>query len=358
MILETHSRILIIKPSSLGDVIHTLPLVHALKRCRPGCHIGWVVQQASASLLRHDSTVDTVHEIDVPSTSDPQAGRGAYGRALCGTVSAWRDLRRQLRVAPYDLVLDLHASWRSALFALLNPGGCRIGFADAREGNTLIQHEQVPVSRPMHALEKNNLFAAHLGCPVQEEDLRLPVGEGPRQQVDDFLAKLGQAGQQRLVCLNPTARWASKFWTVAGWAELADLLAQEAGATVLFGGSPSDLPYIERIVAAARSTPIVAAGRLDLAGTAALLQRIDVYVGLDSGPMHMAAMAGRPVVAMFGPTNPELVGPYGPGHRVLRRGELACLGCRRRQCPAPICLHGITAQSVFAAVREVSPWND
>ncbi|OQX05938.1 MAG: ADP-heptose--LPS heptosyltransferase, partial [Desulfobulbaceae bacterium A2] len=193
MTLASTSRILIIKPSSLGDVIHTLPLVHALKRCRPASRIGWVVQRGSASLLRHDPAVDAVHEIDVPSTSDPQAGRGAYGRALRGTVAAWRDLRRQLAAMPYDLVLDLHASWRSALFALLNPGGRRIGFADAREGNGLVQHERVPVPGPMHALDKNNLFAAHLGCPVQPQDFRLPVGEGPRQRVEEFLAAQGVA---------------------------------------------------------------------------------------------------------------------------------------------------------------------
>jgi len=356
MMFAANSRILLIKQSSLGDVVHTLPLAHALKRCRPDCRIGWVVQRDSAPLLRHDPAVDRLHEIDIPSTSDPQAARGAYLFALRGMLRAMMALRGQFRAEPYDLVLDLHASWRSGVMALLNPGGRRIGFADAREGNTLVQHEKVFVSGKMHALDKNNLFAAHLGCPVQPEDFHLPLGRSAEAAAARFLSEQGVTPTARVACLNPAARWASKFWTVDGWAELADLLALEHGVTVLLGGSEGERDYVTGIAAVARSRPVVTAGRLDLAQSAALLRRADVYVGLDSGPMHMAAMAGTPVVALFGPTQPELVGPYGSGHRVLRREALSCLGCRRRHCPDPVCLHGITAREVLHAVLAVSQW--
>ncbi|MFH0825261.1 MAG: glycosyltransferase family 9 protein, partial [Pseudomonadota bacterium] len=114
-------RILIIKPSSLGDVVHTLPLVHAIKRHCPTCFIGWVVQRGFRAVLEHDPAIDEIIPIFIPSTSDPKAGKGAFIGAFRATIAVLRDLRVRFRCRPYDLVLDLHASFRSGLLALANP---------------------------------------------------------------------------------------------------------------------------------------------------------------------------------------------------------------------------------------------
>jgi ADP-heptose:LPS heptosyltransferase len=350
----TGTRILIVKPSSLGDVVHTLPLVHALKRENPTCYIGWVIQTGLAGIIEADSAVDEIIPISIPSTSDPAATRGDFLRATKATISTLMRLRKKFRDSPYDLVLDLHASFRSGLLGLMNPGGARIGFADAKELNTRFQDRLLgPNPLRPHAVDKNLLYADYFGCPTQPEDFRVVAGTRARGQVQEFLRQMRVPSDRKLVYANPASRWLTKYWSVPEWAELADLLAHEADATVIFGGSADDLTYVAEIVELTKVPPVISAGRLNLAGSVALLEAADVYVGVDSGPMHIAAFTGTPVVALFGPTDPAKVGPYGRGHVVIRREDLDCLACRKRFCDHRTCLEGITAEQVYDAVREI-----
>ena len=354
----TDKRILIVKPSSLGDVVHTLPLVHALKRNHPSCFIGWIVQKGFQGILQSDPAIDEIIPISIPSTSDPHAARGAFIRAASATLATLRRLRKGFKNHPYDLVLDLHASFRSGLLGLTNPRGFRIGFRDAKELNTLFQHRLVgnnPDNR--HAVDKNVAFAEYLECSTLPEDYRIVVDPKARKRVSEFLQESGVPEGARIVYANPAARWETKYWTEEAWAELADLLIERAGAAVVFSGSPDDVSYIRTISDRMKQRPIIAAGRLNLAEAVALIEASNVYVGVDSGPMHIAAFAGTPVVALFGPTDPAKVGPYGEGHRVIRRTELDCLACRKRSCSDRICLEGISAQAVFDATIELMGWS-
>ncbi len=353
MQLNNFKRILIIKQSSLGDIIHTLPVVHALKRCHPEAYVGWVAQKGFCSLLEQDPDVDEVIAVQISSTSDPHAGRGAYWQALRETVAALSDLRQRFKKNPYDLVLDLHASFRSSLIGLTNPGGQRVGFGDAREFNTLFQHHRIPVHGPMHAVDKNLLFCDYLSCPVTSEDFRFHVDKNDHALVDAFLQKHGWTEGRRIVYVNPAARWITKYWTVENWAKLCDRLIREIGAVVVLASGGQDREYLLKIAGMMKEKPVVAAGSLTLNEAVALIQKSAVYVGLDSGPMHMAAMAGIPVAALFGPTNPELVKPYGTKHRIILNESLDCLGCRKRSCDNPLCLHGISVDRVFQEVVDL-----
>jgi ADP-heptose:LPS heptosyltransferase len=125
---------------------------------------------------------------------------------------------------------------------------------------------------------------------------------------------------------------------------------------VVFAGSTVDIPYIRSITERTKKHAVVAAGKLTLAESTALIEASDVYVGVDSGPMHIAAFAGTPVVAIFGPTDPAKVGPYGEGHRVIRHDGLDCLACRKRSCDDHRCLHEITHQRVFDVTMELLHW--
>ena len=346
-----NKSILIVKPSSLGDIVHTLPVVHALKRCSPGCRIGWIVQKAFAQILEQDPAVDRVYPIGISSTSEPQAGRLAYVRAFRETIVTLRDLRRLLRLAPYDLVLDLQASFRSGLLGLSNPGGVRMGFVDARELNPLFQHQRIAVPPACsHAQDKNLLFSSCLGCPAGKEDFYLCTGEQADRRAEEFLAQHNVADGDMVIYLHAAARWQTKFWRQERWAALADRLLRE-GLRVVFGGSGKEREYLAQIVNQMAQVPMMAAGELDLAASAALLKKASLYIGLDSGPMHMAALAGVPVVALFGPTHPERVGPYRVEHRIVRDTRLDCLGCRKRSCPHLSCMENISVDMVHAAAR-------
>ncbi len=347
-----NARVLIIKPSSLGDIVHTLPVAHALKRCRPGITLGWVVQKPFLPLVAADPAVDRVYGIDIPSTSEPGAGQGVWWRAGRATVSALLRLRRQWRRDPHDLILDLHGSLRSGLIGRMNPGGTRIGFADARELNPLFQDERIVVPREVvHAQAKNLLFCDHLGCTATDEDFFLHCPGEDRRVAAEFLRgrDVDTAG---LVYGNPAARWRSKFWLAERWAELGDRLA-ERGLILVLGGSAGDQALAREIADRMRARPLIAAGRLDLLQSAALIQMSRCYVGVDTGPMHMAALSGIPVVALFGPTHPERVGPWRVRHRVVQADGMTCLRCRKRECPDPACMRGISVDMVLAAMDSV-----
>ena len=348
-----NKKILVVKPSSLGDIVHTLPLVHGLKRCFPDCVIGWIVQQGFAPLLAADEAIDQVHSIHIPSTSDPQAGCLAWLQALRATVTTLQTLRTTFAREPYDLILDLHASFRSGLLGRTNPGGTRLGFRDARELNTFFQQQLVAVPTTVqHALSKNLLFADQLGFQTSKEDFYMRCRDTDQQAVQLFLDEHSLARETVLIYANPAARWQTKFWPADSWADLADRFAEQ-GMVMVFGGSSADTAYIATITSQMKSRAVTAAGRFSLPGSLALIQQAALYVGLDSGPMHMAALSGTPVVALFGPTHPERVGPYGVEHRLVRcidqeSGQLlACLECRKRSCSHLSCMKGITPSQVF-----------
>jgi ADP-heptose:LPS heptosyltransferase len=341
-------RILILKPSSLGDVVHTLPLVHALKRGAPDCVIGWVVQDAFVGILKDDPAIDALHTINIPSTSDPHAPAGVAREALRATFSSVRALRAAFRAAPYDIVLDLHASFRSGILGLANPGGIRLGFDEAKELNTLFQNILVsPGPGVTHAVDRNAAFAPALGQRVAPEDFRLVYGAYERQAALRFLAAKSVTPDERLIYANPAARWVTKLWTVERWAKLADSLIGELGAQVIFAGASGDVPYLRAVTELMKRRAFICAGKLSLGASAALADLCAAYVGVDSGPMHIAAMLGKPVVALFGPTDPAKVGPYGKGHVVIRREDLDCLGCRKRSCARRVCLEDLSHLTVF-----------
>lgn len=353
----TDKRILIVKPSSLGDIVHTFPVVHALKRCYPSCFIGWIVQEPFADLVRSDPGVDEAIPIGIPSTSEPGAGRDVYLKAAKATLGTLARLRRQFIGNPYDVVLDLHASLRSGFLGMVNPGGYRIGFADAKELNPWFQDRKLSTDpdKP-HAVDKNLAFVREFGCTPHPADFRISTTDEARNRIQSFLQDVGTVRGRRSVYANPGTRWATKYWTVDHWAALTDMLAHKANTTVVFAGSVADKAYIRSIVDRISVDAIDASGRFSLTETVALLEACDAYVGVDSGPMHMAAFAGIPVIALFGPTDPKLVGPYGNGHLVVRREDLPCLGCRKRSCEQRECLEGLTADQVFQRMVKFLSW--
>lgn len=200
-------RLLLIKQSSLGDIVHTLPVAHALKRCFPECQLGWVVERNFAPLLERDQSIAHIHPVHIASTSEPGAKRRVYITALLQMVSTLRTLRRAFHARPYDFVLDLHASWRSGLFARMNPRGRRFGLADAREGNTWFQHHLVGgAATTVHAVDKNLLFCSALGCPPQEDDFYLATNNADDQQAIAFLEANALGPGTPFVYFNPAAR--------------------------------------------------------------------------------------------------------------------------------------------------------
>jgi heptosyltransferase-1 len=334
--MEPYRRILIIKPSSLGDIIQALPTLAALRNTYPGAHIAWLVKRQWAALLERAEGIDQIWPVD-PG------------------LAGWLSLVSSLRRARYDLIADLQGLFRSAAMARLTGCRTRIGFANGREGSPVFYTRRVPVlTADMHAVDRYLLIAMAAGAKVDRVEFRLRIDQSDQRQVVRLLSQHGMNGSDPWIAMNVSARWPTKRWPAECFAEVADRLRQEKiGQAALIGG-PDDRDAALAVKTHMKSTPIDLTGKTSLGLLPALLRSTALLVTNDSGPLHLAAAVGTPVVALFGPTNPIRTGPYGGGHRVLRSG-IPCSPCFSRVCRNLIhleCLKTISPDHVFEAARE------
>ena len=315
-------RILLIKLSAVGDVVHTLPVLAKLRQRFPAAQIDWLIKPECADLVRCHPALSGL--VSFPR----RAAGGAWPQAV-QMMAALRAVRR----ARYELAVDLQGQMRSAAFALASRAPVRIGFARAREGAWLAYSHRIPVpSLDHHAADRNLWLGRLLGFAPDAPDFRLYLPPDAVPATAALLLRHGLVGR-RFAVLVPGTLWQTKHWSIAGFATVGRHLA-ERGLSVVLAGADRDRP-LAAAVAAACPGAIDLAGETSLGRLAALLQQAAICVTNDSGPMHIAAALGTPVVAAFGPTNPVRTGPYGQPDAVVRAG-VPCSPCyirRLRRCP-------------------------
>lgn len=340
-------RILIIKPSSLGDIVHALPVLAALRRAHPNAHIAWLVGTNFEPLLVGHPLINELIPFD----------RSHYGkmwrspRALADFCRLMWRLRRQR----FDLVLDLQGLMRSGLMAYFSGAMHRVGFASARELAWLFYSRRVRVPDLLtHAVDQNAHLATDLGLHVDTHDFPLAITEAERTRARNILNSA--SGNRLLLHFTAVvvgARWTSKLWPTARFAELIDRLHAEGEPRCVLLGAPSDRAISDEIVRQTRQPPLDLVGKTTLRELTALLDLTERVFCLDSGPMHIAAALGKPVVAIFGPTNAARTGPYSPFATVVSR-DIPCAPCYRRNCPLGhhACMEELTVAEVLASVRK------
>lgn len=344
-------NILIVKLSAIGDVIHTLPALNAIRRRYPRARITWLVEEAAAGLIEGHPAIDRVlvsrRKRWFKGLSGPQRAR--YTRRVIAFL-------RELRDTHYDMILDFQASLKGGLLIALARGRRKIGFGQGlehQEHSYLFLNETVPaIDMEIHALTRGLILLEKVGIPVDRIEYRLPVSDRDRGDIQQMLADAGVDHRARLVAINPVAQWETKLWDNLKFAGLADLLIERYDVTVVFSGGPADRPTVDAITAAMRHTALNFTGRTSLIGLAALYERAACLVSTDTGPMHLGAAVGIPVVALFGPTAPWRTGPFGRGHRVVRT-DCSCAPCFKRRCGTTHCMTGITVEKVAAEIEQL-----
>jgi heptosyltransferase-1 len=337
--LSRHPRILLVKLSSFGDVLHALPTLEALRAANPLAHITWLVEAAYAPLLSGHPALDEVWV----------APRLRPGEFFSGSNPArLRRLVRQLRARPFDLVVDLQGLFKSAVWVALANSPRKVGYNRTRELSYLALTERVPPFDPEdHAVNRYLNLAHYLGAPPALPVFRLGLDAGA-----DISALIPDGTDRPLAVLHPGARWASKLWPPASWARLAAWLSRDRGFQVAVTGSAADRELVAAILQQSEAPLLNLAGRTSLAELAAVLRRARLAVTTDTGAMHLAAALGTKVVALFGPTAPWRTGPFGSGHLVVRLG-LPCSPCFKRHCPAPRCLTELYPEMVRGACEKI-----
>ncbi len=339
---DEHPRILIVKLSSLGDVLHALPTLEALRAAYPLAQITWLVEAAYEPLLAGHPALD---EVWVAPRLRPG---GVFSGASRGLL---RGLLRRLRTGRFDLVIDLQGLMKSAVWVALARSPRKLGYDRTRELSYLALNERLaPFDPEAHAVLRYLNVACHLGAPKRPPRFRVGLGAGTG------VSHLVTDDRRPLVVLHPGARWPSKLWPAAAWARLGDRLGADSGETpglkLAITGSPADKWLAAEIKQKMREPAINLAGRTSLAELAALLRRASLVVTPDTGAMHLAAALGTRVAALFGPTASWRTGPFGPGHVVVRLG-LDCSPCFKRRCPAPRCLTDLAPETVLAACEKI-----
>jgi heptosyltransferase I len=330
------ARILLIKPSSLGDIIHTFPVVSAIKAQWPGSHLTWVVKRQWAELVGRAAGVDRVWPVEM-------------------MVGSWMKEGLVLRAERFDLAIDLQGLFRSGILARLSGAPMRIGFANGREGSPWFYTQRVPVPNPdVHAVDRYLSVVAALGASLPEKPrFGFKLMEEDVAAIRELCQRRGLAVDRPWVAMNLGARWPTKRWPLASFAAVVDQLHDRHLDPVVVIGSSDERPYTNELRTLTTRPFIDLTGEIPLRWLPALLSKATAMITNDSGPMHIAAALGVPVVAMFGPTSATRTGPYGVGHQVLR-SRISCSPCFSRLCrhtPEMECLHLITPTHVVDAAR-------
>ncbi len=365
------SRILLIKPSALGDVVHTIPVLVKLRARYPSARIDWLITPENADIVRCHPALSNV----VLFARRDFSKRGRRWRALV----AFFDLLKQIRRAKYDLVVDMHGQLRSAFFALVSGAHVRIGFdrpikrvltvsaehdlrnvpshgwRGAREGSWIAYTHRVSIpTLDVHAIDRYLWVGPLLGFDDDPPDLTIHLSSDTVRNVEQLLEEQGVTPDMPLVILVPGTIWETKHWTIEGFAGVARHFLHD-GFAVALAGTMRDQERCRQIAAAAPGACDLS-GKTTPAELAALIRRAEVAVTNDSGSMHVAASLGKPMVSVFGPTNPVHIGPYQRPESVVRV-DLPCSPCNYRrlsQCPFDhACMKQLTPEMVVERVRKI-----
>jgi heptosyltransferase-1 len=343
-------RLLVVRLSAMGDVIHTLPAAQALREAFPEAMIGWVIEERWAELLCAPGTplrgprlaqrplVDWVHPVSLMGW-----------RKSLFTVSTLQQIAKvwnDVRAAHYDVAVDLQGAIRSAVLARWSGARAVYGAAEARESPASLWYSRPVVARGAHVVEQNLAIASAVaGRQLRLPRVELPIDPGMDESISEGLA---QRAVGEYAILNPGAGWGAKRWPAQRYGEVARQLAKD-GLRCLVNFGPGEEDLFQEVNAA--SGGVVRPTKGSITGLIALTRRARLFIGGDTGPMHLAAALKVPVVAIFGPTDPARNGPYGTCSIVLRNPASPTTHARNKQ-PDESMLE-ISVDSVVTAARSL-----
>jgi len=340
-------RYLIVKPSSLGDILHAMPAVSALAKTAPDAKFDWVVKPAFAELPAYLPFVSRVipfrdRELRKPARFLPELLR----------------LRSDLRRDPYDAVIDLQGLVRSAVIGRLSGCALRAGPEAPRErpASKFYTRRLKGPGKPAHAVEVNNaLVSDFLGRTDLDFSLELPVNARTAERAAAIVAEaFGGSVPERFAVIAPGARWQTKKWPAEFFAAvMASLSRSDPGLKFLLVGTGDEAADAEAILAQSGDLPAASiCGETTVGEMLETVRMASLMVCNDSGPMHIAAALGVPVAAVFGPTDPALTGPYCEKKSVFVP-EIACIRCFLRYCNDSLCHTGIDPELVAGSAMNL-----
>jgi heptosyltransferase-1 len=342
-------KILVIKPSSLGDVIHALPFLKAVKETFPKAKIDWVISRNLKGILEDNPLINEL------IIFNKDAWKGV--KNLPATITEISLLKKTLKSKRYDMVVDLQGLLRSGLIAYFTPSALTVGFEDAREGSRHFYDKKVAANGASHAADKCLEVAKEIGARAKAVGFPLHISQTAKRKISNLLGDL-----ETHIVIVPSARWRTKRWPAENFASLIKKIPVPCVITGGAGDREVAVKIIEGIPAVSKGGPeglsnkiINLCGKTDLKELAALIAGAKAVVSNDSGPMHIAAALDIPTIAIFGPTDPLKTGPYGwQTNKKLKviKADVPCSPCRKKKCDKFICMDRVSVENVLEALKE------
>jgi heptosyltransferase-1 len=327
------ARVLIVKPSAIGDVVHALPVLKLLKDRWPAAKFSWLVTPACSGILDGHPLLHEVIRFD----------RKTYGRNWWkpSGLGSLLQFAADLRSRRFDIAIDLQGLFRSGWLTFQSGAPVRIGLSDAREMSTLFYTRRIAVPRGenVHAIDRYLRVAESLGAGRGAVDFPFADTVGDH-------AFIAERTPSRYALMFPGTNWPTKRWPVEKFSELAKQLRERFNLPSVVGGGPEEQELAGQIPGT-----LNLAGKTTLNQLVALIRRAELVVSNDSGPMHIAAALGKPLVAPFGPTNPFRTGPYERLDSVIKL-EIVCSPCYSRTCSHQSCLQNLDVAPVLEMAEE------
>ena len=332
-------RILLIKPSALGDIVHALPVLTALRRRFPDAHISWLVNRNYVNLLEGHPDLSDVIPFD----------RGASRMGLIPAIGHYHEFLRQLRGRKFDLAIDLQGLLRSGVMIAASAAHRRVGLATAREGARWFYTDRVPVAQPAttHAVDRYWLVARELGVGDLPKQFTIPI-----TAEDHAWAEAMLVSQPRpYLMVGVGARWMTKRWPPEHFAGLIHKAQERWGGTAIFVGGQDETAAARIVARKLRGQFLDLTGGTTLRQLAAILSRGDVMIANDTGPLHLAAALGRPVVAPYTCTKVVRTGPYQSMAGAVE-SRVWCQGSYLKQCSRLDCMTELTPFRLWPVLQE------
>jgi heptosyltransferase-1 len=337
-------KILFVKLSSIGDIVHTLPTLAAVRNALPDAEISWAVEKSSAEILRGNTFIDNLIEIDTRSL------RG--GKIIENILLDAGKQVRELRRFSYDAALDFQGLLKSATIAKLSKAKRTYGFAkqNLREpASRFLLTKTFETPPKIHIIGKNLALAEKaLNIAVPAENFEFPIftDETHKAEAEKIISEAGE----NFAILNPAGGWVTKLWHAEKFGQLADKIWEENGLVSVVSTAPSETDLAQKVLQNSKSGKVFLA-QTSLKGFYELARRARVYVGGDTGPTHLAVAANAPVVGIFGPTEWWRNGSPNAQDICVERQDINCrVDCHRRSCSNWICMD-ISVETVARAVQ-------
>jgi heptosyltransferase-1 len=346
------TKILILRLSAMGDVVRTLPAVKALKERTLSSTITWVVEEPSQAFLKSQTVIDEV--ILFP--------RRRWTKGIKSPKRIWRTIREMrrfvidLRKRRFDVVLDFHGILKSGLLSFLSGSPKRIGYdrRSTKEGNFLFSNIKVKLPKEkISRFQRNLILLQGMGLEVKEFKYSLHIPPGDQQYVESFFKNVSATLKRPLIAIHPgtSPKALFKRWMPDQYAQLADRLIRELNASVLYTWGVEELEWVKSIQKTMKEPSLLGPKTESLTQLGEVYRHCDLYVGGDTGPMHIASLMGIPVVVIYGPTDPIENEPF--GNHIKVRKEIGCNPCHEYSCKELVCIKAISAEEVFKATKEI-----